>query len=65
MKKVSAYQCPGGILETDPKRAAAWNLYYCAKDAKENVSFSSALWIIENKDIVIKLINEYDLEINK
>lgn len=61
MKKVVAYKSGyGAPLETDPKRAYAWSL---EKNSDKEISFSSALWILENRDKIKSLINDYEKEI--
>ena len=68
MEKVTAYRCPGGTLETDPLRAFAWKLNHLSKQSREfggpaeKIDFSSALWLLENKDAVKNLIAEYESE---
>lgn len=70
MEKVTAYKCPGGILETDPIRAYAWKLHKESKKHLGNgdynlaIEFSAALWIIDNKDKVKALLNEFEKEIS-
>ena len=68
MKKVTAYRCPNGVLETDPLRAFAWKLSHLSKHQREfsnpseKIDFNSALWLLENKDVVKNLIAEYESE---
>ena len=69
MEKVTAYKAPGGILETDPLRAFAWKLHHMSKQPREftgpasKIEFAEALWLLENKDAVKKLIAEYEQEL--
>lgn len=70
MEKVTAYRCPNGALETDPLRAFAWKLNHLSKkqsqefsSSSEKIDFSSALWLLENKDAVKELIADYEKEL--
>ena len=63
MKKVTAYQCPKGILEQTPERAFAWHLNHISNSRNiEKVPFTSALWIFENINVVKELISEFEIE---
>ena len=60
MKKVTAYKARSGApLETDPLRAYAWEMEIVSE---KNVSFGSALWILNNADTVRQLLDEYEDE---
>lgn len=62
MDKVTAYKaCPGAPLETNPVRAYAWKL---EKISEKKISFSAALWILENPLEVKSIIDECDEEIH-
>ena len=71
MKKVTAYVCPKGNLERDPTRAFAWKLHAISvpkrsdpiTSPKEVLDFSQALWIVENRNEVLKLLEEYEAEL--
>jgi hypothetical protein len=62
MKKVEAYQCIDGHVELDKDRALAWNLVHIARQNStgrgDPVSFSAALWLVTNKELVINLLSE-------
>lgn len=62
MEMISAFKCKDGHLETDKDRAIAWDLVYIAKKGSssrgEPLSFTGALWIVENRNIVMEYLNE-------
>lgn len=62
MEKVTAYKCLNGALETDLDRAIAWDLVHIAKQVStgrvEPVGFTAALWLVQNKELVMKLLSE-------
>ena len=64
MEIIEAYKCKDGHLETDKDRAIAWDLVYIAKKGSsirgEPISFTGALWIIENRDIIMQYLKEMD-----
>lgn len=60
MDKVTAYKAGNGApLETDPTRAFAWKLEAMSE---KRVSFSNALWILQNSDKIKAIIDEYKNE---
>lgn len=58
IEKVTAYKVKNA-LETDPKRAYAWEL---ENISEKHVSFGSALWILDNIETMRKLLEQYESE---
>ena len=59
MDKVTAYKCSGGALEVNPERAFAWEL----NKLGDSISFSTALFLIENRTKITEIFNELDKEL--
>jgi hypothetical protein len=69
LTKIEAYRCPNGVLEADPVRAFAWKLsslsmYASSAGTSLNLDFSQALWIIENRETVKKVIEAFENELD-
>jgi hypothetical protein len=60
LTKVKAYKCPNGVLETDPLRAFAWKL--SSLSPQEKVTFTAAIWILENRAVVKEVIDALESE---
>ena len=62
MKKVKVYKARNGAYEEDRNRAVAWDLVQIAKDMNmtrgDLLSFSAALWIVENYNLVKETIEQ-------
>jgi hypothetical protein len=58
MKKITAFQSLNGVIEKDPIRATAWDIVHLSE--KDNVgtslSFSAALWLIQNRSTIVDMI---------
>ena len=65
MKKVTAYRSKNHALETDPLRAAAWDLTYLSKECGSEISFTAALWIVNNQETITKLFTELKKELDE
>ena len=68
LTKIEAYRCPNGVLEKDPVRAFAWKLSDLSSKSSSNgtytkLEFSQSLWVLENKDIVKKVIEALEKEL--
>ncbi len=64
MKKVIAYKSDNHVLETDPIRAAAWDLNHKSKNGGNEISFSAALWLLNNKDTISEIFENLKKEID-
>lgn len=65
MKKVIAYRSKNHALETDPLRATAWDLTYLSKESGSEISFTAALWILNNQETITQLFAELKKELNE
>lgn len=65
MKKVIAYKAENHVLETDPVRASAWDLKYLSKESGSEISFTVALWILNNQETITQLFAELKKELNE
>lgn len=68
LTKIEAYRCPNGALETDPVRAFAWKLSDLSSKSSSGgtytkLEFSQSLWVLENKEMVKKVIEALEKEL--
>lgn len=68
LTKIEAYRCPNGALETDPVRAFAWKLSDLSSKSSSGgtytkLEFSQSLWVLENKEMVKRVIESLEKEL--
>ena len=65
MKKVIAYKAENHVLETDPVRASAWDIHHKSKqNSGAEISFSAALWLIENQNTITEILENLKKELD-
>lgn len=64
MQFIKAYKSAGGQIEMDKDRAFAWELLHKVKTKpsydSDRISFSIAMWIVENREMIEKFFKEMD-----
>lgn len=70
MEKTVCYKCSTGQLETDVHRAFAWELERALNNNNDDnfngvISFSEALFLLKNKNLIKTIFNEYEQTMTK